>query len=179
VHGKRYAYKFDFVGLAQTIQHVTTVSPQGGLGSGGAIIPATFSDTCSKYYHASSSSSADHALLPSAAAAAAAYHHYHHHHRHHHRQAHLDLLTSSRRELMTSRRDLIPSSRDPRRSPASPTTGLFFGAAAPYWPSHAAAVAVAAAATTAYSGLAGGCRTGPPSPLSGHLSTHLAAHYYP
>ncbi|KAG7259975.1 hypothetical protein CRUP_031404 [Coryphaenoides rupestris] len=87
VHGKRYAYKFDFHGLAQVCQPSTTEQaiykfqsnfaapiPFSGISklnlvAGAGMAPSGFS------YWAGSA--------PAAAAAAALYHHHHHHHHSH------------------------------------------------------------------------------------------------
>jgi len=72
VHGKRYAYKFDFAGLAQSMQPTD---------------PSTATVAACSYKYASEG-----LFMPSAYH----HHHHHHHHQHHHGiQAKLNLITSA------------------------------------------------------------------------------------
>ena len=152
VHGKRYAYKFDFAGLAQSMQPSSS-DPCGLSGSSGLSMSSAY-----KYHET------DGLFVPTP------YHHHHHHHQHHHHGA------SSKFSLMAAHAPPLPTSASGFFSTGS-SCSLYGG-----WPNPSAAAAVAAAvypsiAAAAAASTGHRSMTPPSSVTAGPFTSRLTSYY--
>jgi friend leukemia integration 1 transcription factor len=133
VHGKRYAYKFDFAGLAQSMQ--PTSSDPCGLTGSSAIAMTSAVSSAYKYHET------DGLFVPTP------YHHHHHHHQHHHNVSKFSLMTAHAPPLSTSGSGFFSTGTSCNLYGGWPTPSAAAAVAAAVYPSIAAAAAASSGHT--------------------------------